>query len=356
MSRTAETLGPPAMNGHARRVPLVPQVQRPRFGRAEVWVESPLQMLSAIEAHGAGLLGRHSLIHSRGGTAGMDTTLRTLMAQAPPGVAFGAAGRQGVPPSTTTADRWVTGDPFSGRIQRELMGPLQAREIVIIDDGLATIKLLHLLTNDKPTPLIRGRGPRSAARTALGLASWFRLRSLARQGRLLACTALPIGAEVERAFRGLGGHLEHHRFEWLGTQPVTEHFHEPTILVGSALAADGLIATEPYLQWVREQTGDGPVGYFPHRREEPGFLAELSSHPLITVHPHTVPVEMRLRGLRRGQQVIALPSTVLPSLRLLLRPNQVPITGHPVPGPWWSDAASPALRTHLSSSLEDPTS
>lgn len=343
------------MTGRARRTRLVPQVQRPRFGSAEVWVESPLQMLSAIEAHGAGLLGRRTTIHPRGGTAGMDTTLRALMGQAPLGVRFGDAGLQVPPARSRGTNRWVTGDAFSGRIQRELVGPIRADEVVIIDDGLATVKLLDMLTGDRPTPLVRPRAPRSTARTTLGLAAWYRLRSLARQGRLMALTALPIGRGVEEAFRGLGGHLEHHRFEWLGTQPVEEQFFEPTIVVGSAMAADGLIDPVPYLEWVFEQTEDGPVGYFPHRREEPGFLARLAAHPLVTVHPNTIPVEMRLRGLRHGQNVRALPSTVLPSLRLLLGPNRVRIIGQPVPGSWWTDAASAGLRAHLSSSLEDPT-
>ena len=60
----------------------------------------------------------------------------------------------------------------------------------------------------------------------------------------MALTALPIHLDVEDAFRGLGGHLEHHRFEWLSTQPVDEQFFEPTIVIGSAMAADGLIALD----------------------------------------------------------------------------------------------------------------
>lgn len=344
----------PARAQRARTTRLVPHVQRPRFGTAQVWVESPLQVLSAIEAHGAGLLGRRTTIHPRGGTTGMDGTMRTLMAQAPLGVRFGEAGLQVPPARSRGVNRWVTGDAFSGRIQRELLGPVRADEVVIVDDGLATVKLLDLLTSPHPVPLVRPRAPRNAIRTALGLAAWYRLRSLARQGRLMALTALPIRREADEAFREMGGHLEHHRFEWLGTQPVAEQFHEPVIVVGSALAADGLIDSAPYLRWVLEQAEDGPVGYFPHRREGPGFLAALAAHPLVTVHPNTIPVEMRLRGLRPGQTVRALPSTVLPSLRLLLGPNHVRITGQPVPEVWWTAAASPGLRAHLGSSLEVP--
>lgn len=344
------------MSPRSHRTRLVPEVQRPRFGTAQVWVESPLQMLSAIEAHAAGLLGRHTEIHPRGGAAGLDTTMRTLMGQTPLGVRFGETGQQVPSARNLETNRWVTGDAYSGRIQREILGPIRADEVVIIDDGLATVKLLATLTRDRPTPLVRPRAPRSTARTVLGLAAWYRLRSLARQGRLMALTALPIRLDVEEAFRGLGGHLEHHRFEWLGTRPVAEQFHEPTILVGSAMAADGLIREQPYLNWVLAQTEDGPVGYFPHRREGAGFLTRLARHPLVTVHRNTIPVEMRLRGLRHSQSVRALPSTVLPSLRLLLGPNRVRIIGHAVPEHWWTDAASPELRTHLGSSLEDPTS
>lgn len=337
-----------------RRTRIVPEVKRPRSGNARVWVESPLQMLSAIEAHGAGLLGRRTFIHPRSGTAGMDATMQTLMDQAPLGVRF-AEPAPAVPAlRRTDTNRWVCGDAFSGRIQRELLGPLGAEEVVVIDDGLATIKLLAALGSDRPTPLLRPRTRATPPRTALGLAAWYRLRRLAACGRLLACTALPVPADIERRFRSLGGHLEHHGFEWLATQPVPETFHEPTIVVGSSMVSDGLIHAEPYVDWIIGITQDGPLSYFPHRREQPEFLRRLARHPLVHVQENTIPVEMRLRGLHRGQTVQALPSTVLPSLRLLLGPNEVRIHGQHVPDGWWTAAATPALRAHLSSSLEPP--
>lgn len=335
-----------------RRLRLVPEVARPRFGRAEVWVESPLQLLSAIEAHGAGLLGTSTLIRPRGGAAGMDTTVQALMANAPEGVEFAAAGMEVPSVRTKGIDRWVTGDAYSGRIQRALLAPSAAGEVVILDDGLATVNLLATLTRDRPTPLVRARSTPRATRSMLGLAAWYRLRLLARQGKLMVITALPMPLDVDRRFRRLGGNLEHHHFEWLGAQPVPETFDEPTIVVGSAMAADGLIHEGPYTTWLESLTEDGPLSYFPHRREHPDFLARLGEHPLVKIRPNTVPVEMRLRGLRSGQTVRALPSTVLPSLRLLLSGNGVAIRGHAVPKDWWTDAANPALRAHLSSSLE----
>lgn len=336
-----------------RILPAPTEVIRPRFGRAEAWVESPLQLLSAIEAHGAGLLGTSTRIHPRGGSTGMDATLRTLISSAPPGVEFARHSLAVPSPAVSGIDRWVTGDAYSGKIQQALLGRIAVREVVVIDDGLATLSLLRTLCAEEPTALVRQRAATNPARTALGLAAWYRMRALARTGRLLLFTALPLEAELEARFRELGGHLERHRFEWLGTQPVAEHFHQRTLVVGSALAADGLIDPAPYLDWVNGLCSDGPLAYFPHRREQPGFLAELARNPLIEVHGHTIPVEMRLRGLRTGQTVRALPSTVLPSLRLLLRPNGVRVKGHGVPEHWWRDAAAPGLREHLSTSLQE---
>ena len=330
----------------------VAAVARPRFGHAEVWVESPLQMLSAVEAHGAGLLGTTSRIHPRGGTTALDATLQTLMAQAPEGVEFASPSAAPPAPGSTGAQRWATGDAFSGRVQRALLGYLAVREIVVIDDGMATLGLLEALVSEEPTALVRPRSTPGTARRALGVACWFRLRALARAGRLLVFTGLPVPADTARKFRALGGHLEHHGFEWLNTQPATERITEPTVVVGSALAADGLIDAEQYFDWLRALADEGPLAYFPHRRESDAFLARLAAQGGATVHAHTIPVEMRLRSLRRGQVVRALPSTALPSLRLLLGANGVRVLGQDVPVHWWTPAASPALRAHLSSSLE----
>lgn len=340
----------PVLGAPARTVP------RPRSGSSVVWAESPLQLLSAVEGHGAGLLGRNTTIYPRAGAVGMSGLLSSLMAQVPTGVNFGTE-RTEVPPARTTGvDRWVIGDAFSGQVQRQLLRSPAADEVVVLDDGLATRKLLTELTAETPRPLLRPRAPRTAARSALGLAAWFRLRQLARQGKLLIFTALPIDERVHAAFEHLGGHLEFHRFEWLSTQPVTETVREPIIMVGSAMPADGLISADPYISWVHDLTQDGPVGYFPHRRETPEMLEPIAAHPMIRMKEHTVPVEMRLRGLCPPQTVHCLPSTVLASLGLLLSSTGVKLHGQPVPRSWWTATTTDQLRRHLSSSLDDPES
>lgn len=344
------------MSGSTARSPLRREVARPRQGSSEFWVESPLQLLSAVEAHAAGLTGRHTLIRARADVPGLDLTRTTIEAAAPEGVSLVGAGAGDITPVRRSSHhRWGVGDLHSGVVQRALLGPLGERELMIIDDGLATLTLLHQLASTDPVPLTRSHAPGGAHRHALGLAMWRLTRARAASGKVLVVTAMPLAEPLRARLEDLGFTVEGHRFEWLRAQPVTETFSEPTIVVGSALAADGLIEPEAYLRWVESLTQEGPLSYFPHRREGAEALARLAQHPLITVRPNTVPVEMRLRGLAPGQQVIALPSTAVPSLRLLLGGRDVRVHGVPVPEAWWKDAASPALRRHLLSSVTGPS-
>ncbi|MGP9782695.1 hypothetical protein ACT3UQ_09555 [Glutamicibacter sp. AOP12-B1-11] len=325
------------------------EVPRPRFGTAHVWVESPLQLLSAVETHAAGLLGDEVRIIPRRGMP-LEATTGALLRNSPAGLHFMPAAKR--PPQPSSArDRYVTGDAYSGRIQRTMLTGVKAKEIVIIDDGLATLALIRQLVSEEPTAVVRARAKNTAARVGLGLAMWHRLRGLAREGRLLIVSALQVEPEIRKRMDALGIKFAQHRFEWLATQPVAERFTEATLLIGSAMAADGIIHAAPYLQWIRSIAAEGPVAFFPHRRETPQILEELQQIPNVVLKEHTIPIEMRLRDLRPGQEIRALPSTVIPSLRLLLGNEARNLYAQPVPGHWWTPSTSQDLRDHLSSSL-----
>lgn len=327
-----------------------PEVTRPRFGGSRVWVESPLQLLSAVETHAAGLLGTSTLIVPRRNMP-LAATTKALLEAAPAGLSISEPARK-PPASVGNDDRWVTGDAYSGRVQRVLLGPVQAKEVVIIDDGMATLALIRQLISDDPTPIVRGRVKNSASRKALGLALWYRLRFMARDQRLLIVSALDVGQEMRTKMHQLGIKFAQHSFEWLAGQPVEEKFLEPTLVIGSAMSADGLIHQQPYLKWLKTLSEDGPFAYFPHRREEAQALKQISKLPNVHMKEHTVPIEMRLRALTPGQQIRSLPSTVIPSLRLLLGKEQNQIFPKPVPADWWTDTTSLEVREHLSSSLK----
>lgn len=331
-------------------------VRRPRHGASRFWVESPLQLLGAIEAHAAGLTGTTTQIHARAGVPGLAAMAALLDPQLPPGVSIqtgvgeiGAIGRLG-------AMRWGAGDPFSGLVQRALMTGRSPREVILIDAGPATLSFLHQLAAEHPTPVVRAYGASTGARRALGVTLWWRLRQLAAEGRLTVVSALPLDPGLRARLRGLGVNVESHGFEWLRTQEAEEFFPAPNVVIGSGLAADGLVRAEPYVEWVRSIAQEGAVAYFPHRREAGPTLAALAESHGITVHPTTVPVELRLRGLLPRQAVFALPSVAVPSLRLILGSRGITVHAAPIPEHWWSPAASPTLRAALRASADLPLS
>lgn len=140
-----------------------------------------------------------------------------------------------------------------------------------------------------------------------GLALWYRLRFMARDQRLLIVSALDVDEPTRERMEQLGIKFAQHRFEWLTAQPVAESFAEPTLVIGSAMSTDGLIHPEPYLEWLRDVAQDGPLAYFPHRRETPHLLELIGRIPNVRLKEHTIPIEMRLRRLRSGQLIRSLP-------------------------------------------------
>ncbi|WGW12834.1 hypothetical protein LWF01_03400 [Saxibacter everestensis] len=323
-------------------------------GRASAWVESPLQLLSAVEAHTAGVLGRSTLVHPRRDSTGMPAALDSLLRRSmPDGLLFTTPTLALPSPRDVGSSCWSVGDAYSGRVQLELARGVAADSVVILDDGLATLNLLRTITASRPTPLIRPRVRPTPSRIGLGLAAWRQLRRLAMANRLTVFTACPVPPATAQAFRALGGRLISHRFDWLAEQPVTESVSEPTIVIGSAMPADGLIDAESYLAWIISIADRSELRYFPHRRESAQMLLDLAAHPNINVASHNLPVEMRLRGLQPPQKVVCLPTTAFVSLKLILGSTGVALEPRTVPEHWWTSDASAALRSHLGSTLCD---
>ncbi|MFI0447826.1 hypothetical protein [Actinomadura sp. 6N118] len=328
--------------------PSPPALRRPPA--TKVWVESPLQLLSAVEAHHAGLLGHGTEIVLRSGVEPLVATASEVERLGPH---LGLAGlhvgsRVPLPGGTGTL---VIGDAFSGTVQRRLL-TFRAQRMIIADDGLATIHLLELLAAPDPRPLIRARAQPTVTRQALGLAAATRLRALGRAGRLIIFTALPVPGDLREAVTKHGVTIVGHDFPWLRSRPAGPPPPERQVVLGSSLVANGLVHRERYLEWVADLAAAEPIAYRPHRRELPADLAELRRNPRIAVAEPGPPVEVCLRGLTREHRVISLPSTALTSLRLVLRGNGTTIQGVTVPAEWWTDQADAGLREHLSLFLD----
>ncbi|MEV0612676.1 hypothetical protein AB0I81_05060 [Nonomuraea sp. NPDC050404] len=306
--------------------------------QASAWVESPLQMLCAVEAHHAGLLGPETVVVPRAGLRPLKATRRELRSLGMPEGVELAEPRERMPRRVQ-----AVGDAFSGKVQLRWLTSRTGR-IVIVDDGLATLHLLELLAAGPYRPLLRARVKPTGPRAALGLAAALRLRL----SKVSVFTALNVDDKLEQAVRDAGIDLVRHDFAWLRSQPPSaEGPNERTVVLGTSLVRNGLVHREQYLRWLTELAAREPLAYYPHRREDPVDVALIRERPGITVHEAGVPAELTLRGLESGQRVLSLPSTAITSLRVLLSPRGVAVEPVDVPDHWWTSRAAPALRSHL---------
>ncbi|MFG1695418.1 hypothetical protein [Nonomuraea sp. NPDC049309] len=306
--------------------------------QASAWVESPLQMLCAVEAHHAGLLGPATAIVPRAGLRPLEATGRELRSMALPEGLELAEPRERMPRRVR-----AVGDAFSGKVQLRwlLSGP---GRVVVVDDGPATLRLLELLAGGPFRPLLRARAEARPLRRALGLAAAVRLRL----SDVSIFTALPVDGALAAAARRAGVHLVRHEFAWLRAQPPSAASPaERTVVLGTSLVRNGLVRRDHYLRWLTDLAAREPVAYFPHRREDPVDVALIRERPGITVHDAGAPAELTLRGLDAGQRVLSLPSTAITSLRVLLSPRGVAVEPVDVPDDWWTSRAAPALRSHV---------
>lgn len=311
-------------------------------------VESPLQLLCTIEAHAAGLGGNPTRIHVRDDVPALGTALDAVRGFGlPAGLSADLGGRRAA--LTAGEPVWLVGDAFSGLFQATAPLRCGLARVVLVDDGLATLDLARRLAEREP--LVRPRATAGAARRSLGTVAARRLRSLAADGRATLFTALPLDAAVSDRLRAMGFELVRNEFAWLAQVPAADAPTEPTVVIGSALAGDGLIDADRYVEWVRSLAADGPLRYLPHRREPEAVLTRLSAIDGLVLDAAGAPVELRLRGMTASQRVVSLPSTAAVLLTTILAPAGVAVIPQAVPDSWWTERATPGLRTHLSSVL-----
>lgn len=265
---------------------------------AFAWVESPLQLLCAVEY--ASLAAVPVTIVPRAGALQLTATAARLRELGlPDGVQITEP--RAVP--MTSAQHWVIGDAFSGRLQT-LLAVRMPQRLTIVDDGRDSLRLPAALAG-------RSSLSRSGATTALASIAAERLRSLDGRGAL----------ELFSYYR-----LDHparipNRFGWLGARR-SPTLQTGNVVLGAAAVADGLVSEEVYLEWVARQPRD--ASYFPHRREEPRLLERIAALGL-TVVMTGLPIELVLAGAR-SLTICSLPSSAVDSLRILLAGSGSTIT------------------------------
>jgi hypothetical protein len=311
-------------------------------------VESPLQLLCTVEAHAAGYGGAPTRVHVRDDVPALGAALEAVRGFGlPEGLEIDLSGRRAALAAHEPV--WLVGDAFSGLFQATALLRRGLERVVLADDGLATLDLARRLAAREP--LVRMRSRAGGPRRQLGAVAARRLRHLAAQGRVTLFTALPLDPAVRAQLSAQGFTVVRNDFAWLASVPVGDAPTEPTVVIGSALAADGLVDPDAYVTWVRGLTADGPVRYLPHRRQAPELLSRLAAVPGVTLDTAQAPVELRLRGMAAPQRVVSLPSTAAVLLTTILAPRGVAVTPHVVEDGWWTPRATPGLRAHLSSVL-----
>ena len=205
-------------------------------------------------------------------------------------------------------DRLVVGDPFSGVIQ-VLLSVLGPREVVMVDDGTATIEFARLwaagedLVRWHSSPL---GGPRRR------IAALVRRRIGTGSGcRISLFTAMPVEPGGLPQLRN--------DFSWVRSLCPPPRVKDTSDLIGTSLVETGVVDRAHYLQGVSTLARTHSVDrYFAHRLERDDKLAEIARLGLRVVRPD-LPLELVARREPIGQTLISFPSTVVHTLPLVLQ-------------------------------------
>lgn len=304
------------------------------------WVESPFQLLGALEAHASRFLGDQLVILPRQGVEPLARTIDQLHRLGLP------AGVRVLTPDRAPfrrSGRLAFGDAFSGEVHRLLLQS-SPQEVVLLDDGRSTRRVMDALVLPG-VPLIRPHIAPTPAREVLARLALAKLKRLARRRRLRVVTALNLPDSVIDAATFAGIDIEHHDFGWLRGLPGDAVPGTDTVLLGTSLVANDLIVDQPYLEWVAGIARCGPVTYRAHRREDARTLVPIAGLPGVTIERGEVPVEVSLRGMTSRHRVLTLPTTAVSSLRLITPLAR--IQEFAVPDAWWRPHVPAAARRHL---------
>lgn len=288
------------------------------------WVESPLQLLGALEhaALTADERDRPLAIIPRAGDAQLERTAAVIHAlPLPAATAIGIERRLLPWARFREGADWLVGDPFSGLVQARLARVVPER-LVLVDDGAITRRLARLLAAGEPLlrPARRPGEQISGLRRTLGATTTRTLRALAAEGRLDVTTYLDADDPAARALAELGAAVRHHRFTWTRDHGLAGRAipDDHRVVLGSAGVADGPIEPDDQRRFVAALARSGRVAYLPHRREPEWFLRALARERHVVVVPAPVPIELALGGTRRTLDVISRPSSALETLDLVL--------------------------------------
>ncbi|MGW9028465.1 hypothetical protein ACWGQ5_30840 [Streptomyces sp. NPDC055722] len=243
------------------------------------------------------------------------------------------------------AHRVVMGDPFSRYVQL-LLTITRARELVVVDDGTATMEFVAQLARGEP--LVRWhrkggrRGPRDLLFAPVSSSARRRLTPSARR-TVEVFSAMPI-EEVPAGVTVTANDFSFTRARF-GPPRITKGAD----LVGTSLVETGVVDGERYLEAVMALAqAHGVRRYFAHRRESPEKLHNLAVRTGLEVVRPDLPLELIARRGPIGRTVLSFPSTVVHTLPLALAGTEVRVAVCDIDPAWLTNGASPRAQGFLS--------
>lgn len=248
-----------------------------------------------------------------------------------------------------SARRVVIGDPFSRYVQL-LLTLVRAEELVVVDDGTATMEFV--------------------AQTARGerLVRWHRAGGGGLPGRLRELAYAPVSATARRRFtpaagsgRGVevfssmpvsashgGMTVRLNDFAWTRARFGPPRLTKGTDLVGTSLVETGVVDPDRYREAVVALAAEhGATRYFAHRRESPEKLRALSEATGLEIVRPDLPLELIARRGPVGRTIVSFPSTVVHTLPYALAGTGVTVAVCDVDPGWLTEGASARARGFL---------
>lgn len=251
----------------------------------------------------------------------------------------------GLAGSLRRADRIVMGDPFSRYVQL-LLTITRARDLVVVDDGTATMEFVAQLARGERLVRWHRKGGRPGARDLL---------------------FAPVSSSARRRLTP----SDRRRVEVFSSMPVTDvpdgvtvtandfaftraRFGPPRItqsadLVGTSLVETGVVDGDRYVEAVRNLAkAHGATRYFAHRRESAEKLHRLAAETGLEIVRPDLPLELIARRGPIGRTILSFPSTVVHTLPLALAGTGVRVAVCDIDPTWLTDGASPRAQGFLS--------
>ncbi|TJZ53151.1 hypothetical protein FCH28_18195 [Streptomyces piniterrae] len=322
------------------------------------FVESPVQLLNVLEwAHTAQaaeltvvVLSPHDPM-TRGQLRRMAElardeghTVRWEEARGGPTAPVRTIG--GLTPLLRRAHRVVIGDPFSRYVQL-LLTLTRARDLVVVDDGTATMEFISQLARGER--LVRwhrhgsGLGPRDLVFAPFSATARRRLTPAPEGGRRTVglFSSMPVDTPP-------GVQVTTNEFAW-----TRERFGPPRLtraadIVGTSLVETGVVDEDRYLEAVRALARThSATRYFAHRRESTDKLRRLTQETGLEVVRPDLPLELIARRGPIGRLIVSFPSTVVHTLPLALLGTEVKVAVCDIDPSWLTTHASPRAQGFL---------